>query len=123
VLDLPAMKSRALWLFVLSAALALVTVAWWRNRMASRSAAAPITRAAQPPAKPKPEVPIQDGKTIDFSSGVPVVKDDAKEKAALERSLKEMDEAARNVTFAPSATAPVQDGKKKAEPPPAPPKS
>ena len=67
---------------------------------------------------PKPDVAIQDGKTIDFSSGRPVVKDDAKQKAALEKSLKEMDAAAAGVTFAPKP--PVE--KKPAEPSPAPPK-
>jgi hypothetical protein len=66
----------------------------------------------------KPAVAIQDGKTIDFSTGRPVVKDDAKQKAALEKSLKEMDAAAASVTFAPKA--PTE--KKSAEPSPAPPK-
>jgi hypothetical protein len=50
----------------------------------------------------KPEVPIQDGKTIDFSSGQPVVRDDAKEKARLEQAVKEIDAAAGNITFAPA---------------------
>jgi cytoskeletal protein RodZ len=60
---------------------------------------------------PKPSVAIQDGKTIDFSSGVPLIKDDAKQKAALEKSLKEMDAATANVTFPPT-------GQKKADTPP-----
>ncbi len=51
---------------------------------------------------PKPSVAIQDGKTIDFSSGVPLIKDDAKQKAALEKSLKEMEAAAAHITFPPS---------------------
>ena len=66
----------------------------------------------------KSEIAIQDGKTIDFSSGRPAVKDDANQKAALEKSLKEMDAAAANVTFAPKPSA----EKKSAEPSPVPPK-
>jgi hypothetical protein len=64
---------------------------------------------------PKPSVAIQDGKTIDFSTGVPLIKDDAKQKAALDKSLKEMEAATANITFAPS-------DRKKAEAPPVPPK-
>lgn len=49
---------------------------------------------------PRPEpVPIQDGRTIDFSGGSPVVKDSAADKAAMDRTLREMDAAARTVTF------------------------
>jgi hypothetical protein len=57
----------------------------------------------------KSEVPIQDGKTIDFSSGQPVVRDDAKEKARLEQAVKEIDAAAGNITFTPAkpATSPA----------------
>ncbi len=65
---------------------------------------------------PKPDVAIQDGKTLDFSTGRVVVKDDAKQKAALEKSLKEMESAAAGVTFGPTPAP------KKAEPAPAPPK-
>jgi hypothetical protein len=53
--------------------------------------------------KPRPEIAIQDGKTIDFSSGRPVVKDTAKEKASIEKSVKEMEEATKGVSFAPPA--------------------
>lgn len=49
---------------------------------------------------PKPDlVEIQDGKTIDFSSGLPIVKDSEKDKAALEAALKQMEEAAAGVSF------------------------
>ncbi len=51
--------------------------------------------------KPRPEVAIQDGKTIDFSSGRPVVKDTAKEKASIDKSVKEMEEATQGVSFGP----------------------
>jgi len=52
-----------------------------------------------------PPLAIQDGKTIDFSSGKPIVKDSAKEKAIIANAVKEMEEATKNVTFAPTATA------------------
>lgn len=54
--------------------------------------------------RPKPEVSIQDGKTIDFSTGKPVVKDDATEKKAIANGVAAMEEATKNVTFAPTAT-------------------
>ena len=115
------MKGRTLWVFVLAVALALAVVAWWRRGSSVQRPAAPVARST---AKPKPEVPIQDGKTIDFSSGVPIVKDDAKEKAAIDRSVKAMEAAAKEVTFTPTAAAstPAPDDKKKAEPPMVPPK-
>ena len=63
---------------------------------------------------------MQDGKTIDMSSGRPVVRDDARSRAAIAKSAKEMEDAARNVTFAPRPAAPAE--KKNAEPAPAAPK-
>ncbi len=113
------MKPRVLWYFVGFAVLALAAAYWWRNRIppaTAPGAAANVTAPAGATAKsPKAEVAIQDGKTIDFSSGVAVVKDDAKQKAVIDKSVKEMDSAAKDVTFGP----PPQ---KKAEPTPAPPK-
>lgn len=53
-------------------------------------------RAHRGPAEP---VPIQDGRTIDFSSGSPVVKDDAANRAKMDAALKEIDAATRTVTF------------------------
>jgi hypothetical protein len=44
-------------------------------------------------------VPIQDGKTIDFSGGSPVVRDDPANRAKMDAALKEIDAAARTVTF------------------------
>lgn len=61
--------------------------------------------------KPHPEVAIQDGKAIDFSSGKPVVKDTAKEKASIDKAVKEMDEASQGVTF--SSPAPKKTDSKK----------
>ncbi len=106
------MKTRLILLLI---AAALVALGVW-----SMSHRGPHSGPSSPPPKTsgadkKPEVAIQDGKTVDFSSGKPVVKDDAQEKAKIDRSVSEMDAAAKDVTFtagSPSqpnapATAPV----------------
>ena len=49
------------------------------------------------------EVPIQDGATIDFSIGAPVVRSQGDDKAALEKALKEMAEATKDTQFSPPA--------------------
>jgi zona occludens toxin (predicted ATPase) len=90
--------------------------------------AAPAPTAAQTPTGPSavlpppaPAAPVvaspvdltqHDSQTIDFSSGSPVVKDTAEDRAALEQAKKDMAEAVKGVTFGPPA--------KKAVPPPAP---
>lgn len=76
--------------------------------------------------RPQPDathssVVIKDGQTIDFSSGKPVVTDSAKDKAIIDAAVKEMDEAARHVTFSGSAAVAPSDTKKKTEAPIAPP--
>ncbi len=71
---------------------------------AQLAATLPVVLEAAPPVKKaKLEVAIQDGKTIDFSSGVAVVKDDAKQKAVIDKAVAEMESALRSVTFAPAA--------------------
>ena len=79
-----------------------VVLAWWLQRRS-----APV---------PPPKVTIQDGKTIDFSSGKPVVKDTPGEKAIIAAAVKEMDEAAKGVKFGP--TAPPSKKPKTPEPSP-----
>lgn len=59
-----------------------------------------------PEHKPKPEVAIQDGKTIDFSNGQPLYRDNAADHAAMTKGVAAMDAAAANVTFAPTTTPP-----------------
>jgi len=69
----------------------------------------PATPAAAVNAAPV-DLTQHDNQTIDFSSGRPVVKDSAEDRAAIEQARKDMAEAVKGVTFGPPA--------KKAEPPP-----
>lgn len=62
-------------------------------------------QAVGPAANHSPPVAIEDGKTIDFSSGKPVVKDSTQDKAAIDKAVKEMDDAAKDVTFGPLPAA------------------
>jgi hypothetical protein len=70
----------------------------------------PIRPPAPHPAPiPSPMVDLtqHDGQTIDFSSGQPVVtKISPADQAALDKTLKEMEEAAKTVTFQPTTTKP-----------------
>jgi hypothetical protein len=98
------MKSRGYLVVLLLIALAIAGLYYFPAAKPSASAARDSTLAQPLPGKSKREVAIEDGKTIDFSSGAPIVKDDQKQKAAIEKSLKEMDAAARGVTFGPPKT-------------------
>lgn len=96
-------------LSILLAALA----AWvlWDRMAHSRptGVAAPAQSAATtqtPPTAPVPAVPIADRKTIDFSSGQPVVKDDLENKQAIDAALPDMQDALRDVSFDPKPPAP-----------------
>jgi hypothetical protein len=58
---------------------------------------------ANPRSSAQTSVAIQDGKTIDFSGGSPVVKDSAADKAALAAALRDIDAATKTVTFPATA--------------------
>ena len=112
------MKKHVLWL-ALAVAVFVLGTAWLLRR---KSGPTPLPREATnapaaprftPPAgnqvlpkKPAPEIPIEDGKTIDFSKGLGLVRDTEKDRAALERALKEIEAATQGVTFAPKAEPP-----------------
>jgi hypothetical protein len=51
---------------------------------------------------PPVDLSRHDGETIDFSSGKPVVKNSAADRAVLDKTVQEMDEAAKTVTFGPT---------------------
>lgn len=53
----------------------------------------------RPSATPEVDLTQNAGKTIDFSSGQPVVKESAADRAALEQGLRDIKEATQNVTF------------------------
>ena len=141
------MKDRRVWTLIVAALLVLGAIYFLRRGSptakpapVAAQPATPATSPAIPPAVPPVAppapaaaspmvqagphgelVPIQDGKTIDMSSGRAVVKDDANSRTAIAQGVKEMEDAAASVTFGPRPAAPAE--KKKAEPPPAPPKS
>jgi hypothetical protein len=55
--------------------------------------------ARMPVAADHAVVPIQDGKTIDFSDGTPKVRDGAADRAAMDAAVREMDAASKDVSF------------------------
>ena len=76
-------------------------------------AGSPKNPRAPAAGNPKNEIAIQDGKTIDFSSGKPVVKDTPREKAIMASAVKEMSAAAKDVTFAPPPAEEKKSGETK----------
>jgi hypothetical protein len=60
-----------------------------------------LPRPQPPPASARTTVEIRDRATLDFSTGQPVVRDDAAEKALIDAVVTEMNEAAKNITFEP----------------------
>jgi hypothetical protein len=83
----------------------MVVALGWVLFLRLSPAGAPVQKVslATPPGSPLPEVAIQDGKTIDFSSGKPVVKNSPAEQAIIDEAVKEMDAATKDVTFSPTA--------------------
>jgi hypothetical protein len=108
------MKRTVTWLIVL----VLVGTAAWYGWSRSQSKpgetlAKPVAATASKPAATGPVVQAEpvdltkhDGQTIDFSSGKPVVKDSAEDKAATDAAVKDMAEATKGVTFEPVKKAP-----------------
>jgi hypothetical protein len=79
------MKNRLPWGFVAILALSAIAL-FWVTRQKGRVV-------------PSPEVAIQPGQTLDFSTGKPVVKDAEKEKAALAKGVREINAAQQGVSF------------------------
>jgi len=63
---------------------------------------APIVNVRVEPPALKMEIPIQNGATIDFSFGAPVVRSGGADDRALEQALQEMADATKNVEFPPT---------------------
>jgi hypothetical protein len=88
-----------------------------KNRVERPAATRPLTPDVPAASTPLPLTgPVVLGtketerKTVDFSSGQPVVKDSPADKAALEAGLRDIDDAAKDVTF--EAAKPAEAGKK-----------
>lgn len=85
---------------------AMIFVLWYViDRRAKNRAAPPVatrTLAPEPPAPaatPPVDLTKHDGQTIDFSTGKPVVKNTPEDQAVIDAAVKEMAEAAKDVTF------------------------
>ena len=107
------MKRRAL-LFALGLLAGLLgSYIYLRHRATVPAPIQPAPAPAITPEAPPPsdqvsapaEVPIQEGKTIDFSSGKPEIRATDEDRIAIERAKREMDEATKDVTFAPTKPA------------------
>ena len=61
----------------------------------------PIVAPRNDPVPGPLEVPIQDGATLDFSTGTPIAKRQGRDQEAMDRALKNMAEATKNTTFPP----------------------
>lgn len=92
-------------LLVIFAFLAIFVLWYVGQRRAenrARAAGPAATRDIGPVrATPPPTVDLEkhEAKTIDYSSGQPVVKDAAADRAALQQGLKDIEEATQTVTF------------------------
>ena len=76
-----------------------------RHRSAPPPEVAPSPTAPTTETNPLPDVAIQEGKTIDFSSGKPEIRDTPEDRAALEKAKREMDEATQDIVFTPTKPA------------------
>jgi hypothetical protein len=103
----PAMNKRtSLILLALVATGSAAGIFWWKaRREAALQDAALRETAAAARVAGMPYVTIQDGRTIDFSSGRPEVRDTSEDRAAIKAAVMEIDAAVKNVTFAPIGPA------------------
>lgn len=91
-------------------------VLWYvLDRRGRTRAIPPVSLTPPPPARPV-DLTQHDGQTLDLSSGRPVVKDSAEDRAALVKAKQEMDEAMKGVTFGPPARKPAPPPEKPPEP-------
>ncbi|MDP1581131.1 MAG: hypothetical protein Q8M02_12700 [Candidatus Didemnitutus sp.] len=90
---------------------AVAFVLWYviDRRATMKAAPAPTEPKVVGPVLDKPYVPLggaNEGKTIDFSSGQPIIKDTPADRAALEAALRDIKEAEQNVKFEAQPTPP-----------------
>lgn len=103
----PALKRRLLFsLFLLAAASAIAWIAATR-RPREEASPHPAPGTAAQPSKPV-DLTKTDGRTVDFSSGKPVVKDSPEDQAAIDAALEEMRAAAAEAKFGPADKEPAR---------------
>jgi hypothetical protein len=102
---------------------AVVFVLWYvadrRAKMRAAPAAPATTKLPDPSAEPQPFVQLggpNEGKTIDFSSGKPVISDSPEDRAAIEKALREIADATRDVTFTADPKTATPDPKEPKKP-------
>lgn len=79
-----------------------------RNRAAPPIATQPVGPLAPTASPPTVDLTQHDGKTVDFSSGQPVVKNTPEDQAAIAAAKRDMAEALKDVTFeAPKKKSPA----------------
>lgn len=86
----------------LGVVLAVAFIVWKRQPPPVAPLPAAQAGPSSTPASPN-EVAIQEGKTIDFSSGSADIRSTPADQAAIDAALKEMQEATRNISFDPPA--------------------
>ncbi len=94
--------SRAKKIMLFALLVGLAAFVWWfvTNRGAKHQAVPlPAPKVTVTPAPEPVDLTQHERKTVDFSSGQPVVKDSAEDKAAIDAALKDMAEATKGVTF------------------------
>ncbi len=110
-------------IFILAALLvgAVGFVLWYVARRKSEQRARPSAPRVVGPVIDSPKIDLTkiDGQTLDLSSGRPVVRDSAEDRAAIEKALHDIEAATRGVQFGPDDGGP----NKKAEPAAPPPKN
>lgn len=72
------------------------------RRTKNRAAEKPVATQPAKPAEPVALGGANERKTVDFSSGQPVIKNTAEDQAAIDAALKDMAEATKGVTFGPA---------------------
>lgn len=102
---MPRSKEVLVLLVLLVAAMAFVLGYVIDRRAKNRHAPPAATRALAP--EPPVDLNRTDGKTVDFSSGRPVVKDEAADQAAIAAAMKDINEATQGVTFKVTPPAPA----------------
>ena len=94
---------------------AIVFVLWYViDRRAKNRAAPPVTTRTLAPEPPPVALGTAETehKTIDFSTGKPVVKDTPEDQAVIDAAIKEMAEATKHVTFEAQPKKPAEPAKK-----------